>query len=151
MSGHGDTLEDRIKYLEDRAEIDQLISRLSQVLDARDIPALSEVATPESIAVMTPGLTMMKSMWHAAQHVMTERWIDIDGDRATVKANLIGTNIGKQLPDRPADNFDAAGRDHFEVRGRYVYQLVRTPEGWRIANTDLAYLWSYGAPPSGNE
>lgn len=141
-------LEQRIKYLEDRAEIDQLISRLSQILDARDIPALNEVATPEFVAVMTPGLTHMKSLWTATQHIMTERWIDINGDRATVKANLIGSNMAKQLPGRAADNYDAAGRDQYEVRGRYVYSLVRTPQGWRIANTDLTYLWSHGAPPA---
>lgn len=145
------TLEQRVRWLEDRAEIDQLISRFSQILDARDIPALGEVATPESVAVMTPGLNWMKSTWHATQHNMTDRWIDVDGDHAVVKANLIGTSIGAQLPGRPPENTDSAGRDHQEVRGRYEYKLVRTPKGWRIAHVDMAVLWTYGGLPSGDK
>ena len=135
----------RIQLLLDREDIDQLVTRFYQVVDARDVARIAEFVLPDQVDPMSRKLSPMLQ-WQVTQHVITDREIEVTGDTAIMKANLIGTSMGPQLPGRASGDFDAAGRDHYEVRGRYLCRFARTKEGWRIASIDIQYLWTNGAP-----
>jgi hypothetical protein len=136
----------QLQALVDFKEIDQLITRFGQTLDERDMIALRSIVTPDLVPVFTNGLRDMQARWEFTQHIITDRSIELhEGKCATVRANLIGSNIGPRPTGSSGDPYDAAGRAQFEVRGRYVWNLVRIQVGWRIAKTDLTYLWTTGA------
>jgi len=138
----------QIQMLVDTHDIDQLITRFAQDLDTRNTDDLPSVVTPEAIPMLTSALHNMQALWQFTQHVITDRSIELHGDdTATVRANLVGSNMGSRPSGAGGDPYDASGRAHYEVHGRYVWKVIRTKDGWRIAKTDLTYLWSSGAIP----
>lgn len=142
-------LASKVQTLIDINDINNLITRFGHDLDTRNIPDLPSIILPEAIPGMSAALKDMQAKWQFTQHIITDRAIEVHSDNtATVHANLIGANIGPRASDATGSEYDAAGRPHFEVRGRYVWSLVRTESGWRIAKTDLTYLWSVGAIPT---
>jgi len=145
-----DTLETKIQKLLDLNDIHDLITRFGMGLDHRDLALLRSVFPEEKMAGITGAVKNAGNLWEFSQHVITDRSIELREDRATVRANLIGSNIGRRDGEWSGDAFDAAGRAAYEVRGRYEWQVVRTAEGWRIDDTNLTYLWSVGAVPSPN-
>ena len=142
-------LASKVQTLIDINDINDLITRFGHDLDTRDIPDLPSIVLPDAIPGMSAALRDMQGKWQFTQHIITDRAIEVHSDNtATVRANLFGANIGPRPSDATGSEYDAAGRSHFEVRGRYVWSLVRTKIGWRIAKTDLTYLWSVGAIPA---
>src|SRR5690606_12422915 len=69
------------------------------------------------------------------QHLITNVEIDLDGDRATVRA-LFHNPL--QLPGMP-------GVSH--CGGTYEHEVVRTPEGWRSRQLVETMLWSSNPVP----
>lgn len=67
-------------------------------------------------------------------HVMTNPIVDINGDNATVRANLIATHVYRD--DKPGAHFDAGMVYHF--------MAVRTAQGWRFSHVKLERIWSNG-------
>lgn len=136
----------QIQMLVETHDIDQLITRYGQVLDSHNIEDLPSLITPDAIAMFTSAMHDMQARWQFSQHVITDRSIELHGDdTATVRANLIGSNIGARPSGAGGDPYDASGRAHYQVHGRYVWKVIRTKDGWRIAATDLTYLWSSGS------
>lgn len=141
-------LSKAVQRLLDHQEIDLVVTRLYQLIDLRDTSRFSEFVIPELADGMAAGMEQMMS-WQATQHIITDRDITVSGDNAVMRANLIGTSMGPQLPGRARDSFESEGREQFEVRGRYQFAFSRTDNGWRIANIDVEYLWTSGAPMVG--
>lgn len=131
----------------DRAQITDLLSEYAACLDERRFDDLPHIFT-DTGSIDFPGgairgATQLRTRTAAdlgryllTQHVVSNQLVSVDGERATLRANAIGTHvIGLGHPSRIA----VAG-------GRYFCDLVRTPSGWRFQSIAPQYLWFAGEP-----
>jgi ketosteroid isomerase-like protein len=145
MARSGDTVEERLRRLEDRAEIRRLVQDYRRQLDARDLEAYGLLfahdgewlggtgygRTPAGITAMLrerlPGNT--GDSGQASWHLLTEPEIELHGDAAAgaVTWALVGRGDG----DTPV----------MRLLGRYEDTYVREHGRWRfqrrIAHTDI--------------
>jgi hypothetical protein len=149
-----DTLHEQVRWLVDRAEIDDLIDRFSCDLDDRtrdgrpfDVVWVREYFTDdasveypvgaatgaEAISALIDGTGM--APFQRTQHVTANHLVELDGDRGTVRFNLIATHVFREDGTR------------FTVGDYYEGTLVRTPAGWRFARQTLTVTWTDGNPP----
>lgn len=144
-----DRRADRIAELVDRVDIEMLINRLGRCLDERDFEGLRElfdvdaqVHTPGGTARGHDALVDQARHRHSAptgiQHIVTNRMIDVDGDRAEVRANLLVAFAGAG----PADP------SPFLLGEVYRFRFVRTADGWRISRLSSAPVWTLNRPAS---
>jgi hypothetical protein len=74
--------------------------------------------------------------------VISDVLIDLDGDRAQVRANLIATFA----PDRPGARLLVGEGEHpdsyFTLGEVYRFEAVRTETGWRLARIATERKWS---------
>ena len=63
----------------------------------------------------------------------------IDGDAAVVRANIVAIHLWK---DRPADA--SMLERSFTAGGVITADLLRMPDGWRIAELENRILWRTG-------
>jgi len=71
-----------------------------------------------------------------SQHLIGNVTATVSGDAATATCYLHAQHV------RPG----ADGGDQFIFAGRYLDKLVRTPDGWRIAERTLEAMWTSGNP-----
>jgi SnoaL-like domain len=129
--------------LAERDEITRLVYRLGACLDEgrfdgmRDLFVDDAVAsTPGGVAEGIDALIAQASRNHSPdagiQHLITNVLVDLEGDRATVRANLFVTFA------RPAGESDAPS-----ALGE-VYRFVarRASSGWRLARVEAHPIWA---------
>ena len=134
-----------LQELRDYLEIIELANRYGRYADenrfadqGEDIYTDDVVVEMENGAVTIEGLEANKQsavkskyVFARTQHVITNVLVDLHGDRADVRTNLVATHI-----------FDL---DHPEqywiVKGFYVWEAVRTPKGWRLSRRALYRTW----------
>mgnify|MGYP001424817169 CR=1 FL=1 len=142
----------QVQQLTDRAEISDLVSRLGLLLDEKRFDDIRSVVTDDVVAdfpsyaaagqlrgsddLAAHGLKS-QGRFARAQHVMTNVLIDLDGDRASVRANLIATHVHQ------ADESSS----HYDIGEYYRLEVVRTPAGWRISRLNPNAIWSAGTRP----
>jgi hypothetical protein len=131
-----------LQDLTDRQAITDLVSRLGLWLDENRFDDPRFILT-EDVTVATAGGSAQGIDNVAAQarrthdverlqHVITNVLIDLDGDRATVRANLLVTFVPRA--DAPAAH---------SMRGeRYRFDAVRAPEGWRLSRVEVDPIWA---------
>jgi hypothetical protein len=146
------TTDTILQDLVDRNEITDLVSRLGMILDeARfdELPAL----LADDVSVTTPGGTAHGPDAVVAQarrnhrpelgiqHVITNLLIDLAGDQAQARANLLA-HFGTPTdpPTRPAPVLT------YTLGEVYHFALTRTPDGWRIARITTTPTWYSGTP-----
>lgn len=71
-----------------------------------------------------------------SQHLISNHQITVNGDTATARCYLQAQHVRRA----------AEGGPNFIFAGRYEDDLVRTPEGWRIAKRSLIHMWTEGNP-----
>jgi hypothetical protein len=144
---HGSSVEDRLRRLEDRAEIRQLILTYKDHLDARDLTAYGLLfaadgewlggtgygKSPAGITAMLkerlPGNTAdsRQSSWH----LVTEPEIALHGDQAT--GDVTWALVARGGADTPT----------VQLLGHYEDTYVREDGRWkfqrRVAHTDIPY------------
>jgi 3-phenylpropionate/cinnamic acid dioxygenase small subunit len=136
----------------DRLEIDDLLSRYTFAIDAKDFDALDTVFTPDAqIDYTTSGgikgaypevkawLAKALAMFPTTQHLLGNKRVTLDGDTATSRTyfyNPMGA------PKK------GGGLQMFFVGGYYNDRLVRTPDGWRIAERFEETAWMDGQLPT---
>ena len=136
-----------ISVLTDRAELSELVFRVARAMDSRDWPLLSTCYTSESIGLFATGevagFEMIKRQYEAflipldvTQHIVTNIECSIMGEKATVRSYFQAQHV----------RAGAEGGEHFMIGGRYDDQMVRTPDGWRIATRQVSGMWSQGNP-----
>ncbi len=136
-----------LTVLTDRTELTEVVFRLARAMDTRDWPLLSTCYTPESIGLFATGevagLEMIKRQYEAflipldvTQHMVSNIECSIVGEKATVRSYFQAQHV----------RAGAEGGAHFMIGGRYDDQMVRTPDGWRIAVRQVSGLWSQGNP-----
>jgi 3-phenylpropionate/cinnamic acid dioxygenase small subunit len=139
--------KDRLQALEDRFEIHELLARYARGIDTRDWPVYRAVFTDDATIDYTSAGAMAGSADEVAaaleqgfasipysQHYITNVEIDLDGDRAHVRAMFLNP---MRLPGM--DEQSACG-------GFYHHDLVRTAEGWKSERLVEENLWFENRP-----
>jgi SnoaL-like domain len=137
-----------LQELIDRIEIIELVSRLGVWLDEKRFNEARAILT-EDATVKTPGGSVAgvdqvaeqarRNHVVPTQHVITNVLIDLDGDRATVGANLIATFAHGPDPSGPL----------FQRGERYTFEAVRTADGWRLSRVESKPIWTTGSRDPG--
>jgi hypothetical protein len=144
-----------IEEISDRLEIQDLLVRYSYAIDTRDFDDLDNVFTPDawidySVFGGTAGplgetkefLKQAMPMFASFQHMVSTSQINIDGDTAKVRTichNPMVMPVGDETKI-------------FFCGLWYVDDMVRTPDGWRIAKRveEKSYQFNMpGVPDSG--
>jgi hypothetical protein len=150
------TIETTLQQLTDRNEITDVVHRLGVVLDEGHFDDLRSLLAEDG-TVHTPGGTArgheamiaQASRNHRPeqpiQHVITNVLVDLDDDRAQARANLV-VSFGP-----PAGASDSTGPPappvEYTLGGVYHFDLVRTPEGWRLSRIEATPVWRLGTQP----
>lgn len=149
------TVEATLQQLVERNQITDLVHRLGVALDEGHFDDLRSLLA-EEVIVQTPGGTAegqdavvaQASRNHRpeqpSQHVITDVLIDIDGDRAEVRANLVGAFgplAGTTDPAKPREL-----PVEYTTGQVYRFEPVRTPGGWRFSRIGTTVLWTSGTP-----
>jgi hypothetical protein len=118
-----------IKELCDKAAISELLERYWFGLDVPDVDIATSVFTPDAQYGDRTGIDAIREAvsgihkFRALSHANANSMITVDGDTAHAESyalSFLVENIG--------------GEEKVTVRGlRYVDELVRTPDGWRIS------------------
>jgi hypothetical protein len=154
------SMNDQVQQLLDRTEIIDLIFRLGMCLDEGRFSEMGSLFTEDATAV-TPGGTAHgrqaivaqaernHTRENAIQHVSTNLLVDIDGDRATVRGNL----VVQVAPPPPTDMVvptppPLAPALGFSLGEVYRIDCVRTPDGWRFSRVNTVPVWMSGTRPS---
>jgi ketosteroid isomerase-like protein len=170
---HAQDLEARLRAVEDRVEIEQLLMRYAAAYNTRDANAYVAMFTPDAqfelrrrideppflgpfkgreairkqwFPDIPPGASTSGGNFGAMRHVTTNYEINVKGDTATVRAFFIEVvSNGANIPpgSRPPT---------IHAMGRYDDELVRRDGRWlfsrRIVVTDLNTKWEPDRPPA---
>jgi len=136
-----------LQTLSDKMEIRELLYRYSRAVDTKDWTLLTSVFTADAhldytsvqgpaggrdevVAWLERGLTLVPM----SQHFITNIEIELDGDRARVRAMFYNP---MQLPGLA---------DLSYCGGLYRHDVVRTPEGWRSERLVEDNQWFVNPP-----
>jgi hypothetical protein len=131
----------------DRHHILDLIATLGRCLDERDFEALrglftddASVTTPGGAATGRDALVDQARRRHSQddgiQHVITNHLVNLAGDRASVRANLL-VSFARSGVDDPQP---------FLLGEVYRFELRRTDDGWRIVSLHSTPVWFLNRP-----
>lgn len=126
-----------LQELSDRLEINDLLVRYTAAIDEEEWDLLDRVFTPDAhidyassggtvgaFPAVKAWLAEVLPMFTVKVHYVTNSVVDLDGDRATARTLVLNVN-GAATPDGTVNGFT--------VGAAYHDDLIRTPEGWRIA------------------
>ncbi|MFR9753077.1 nuclear transport factor 2 family protein [Nocardia sp. 004] len=141
-----------VRELLDRQQITALVDRLGRALDEKQLDELLTIYTSDATAA-TPGgtaegrdaLIAQAGRIHTRrdlhiQHAISNVLIDLHGDTAEVRANLIATFT-------PVESEGAPPQPQFTLGEIYRFDAVHTPEGWRLSRVQSIPIWSIGTRP----
>ncbi|WP_433337921.1 nuclear transport factor 2 family protein [Spirillospora sp. CA-294931] len=140
------TTDQRLNELIDRAELADLLVRQGRWLDERRFDESGEIFT-DDVTADTPGgrsagleavvaqARRNHSPSERSQHVTTNVLIELDGDRASVSAELV---VRMFTEDEPEPYVTLGARNRFDA--------VRTDRGWRFSSITNSPLWMIGSP-----
>ena len=129
-----------------------MVNGYFRALDEKDLDAarLRRILTDDAKVIRPNGAAMIgprrlighrESMarFESTQHIISSHDVAIDGDTATVRANLVAIHIwpGARTMLTKPESYFAAG-------GILMARLVRTGEGWRISEMSNRVLWRAG-------
>jgi len=114
-------------------------SYLRQILAADARVIRPNGAATVGLANIADSFARSFARFEATQHLLTGHDVDVDGDTAAVRANLVAIHIWS---DRPAE---ASMLDRsFTAGGVITAALRRLPDGWRISKTEMRVIWRTG-------
>ncbi|WP_063050537.1 nuclear transport factor 2 family protein [Nocardia arthritidis] len=140
-----------VREMLDRRQIAALVDRLGRALDEGRFEELRAIYTQDATA-KTPGgtaegreaLIAQASRNHSdgkrIQHVISNVLIDLRGDAADVRANLIAT-----FALAPSDG--TIPQPQYTLGEVYRFDAVRTADGWRLTRVQTTPVWSTGTLP----
>jgi hypothetical protein len=155
-----------LRRLADRMDVQELVDRYLAGLDeaefdeawARSIFAEDgrfqfAMGGHDGVAGMAEYTAAMMGKWRRTHHVAAGHLVEVDGDRARVRGNLIVTHLHPRgtTPEKPAGQPGAhvtpEEREPFQVGDRFEGEAVRTDAGWRFARLAFEVVWTRGTPP----
>lgn len=137
-----------VRTLQDKQEITELCYKYGRYIDGREWDKLAEVFTEDAVAdyldmprcdgrqAIQDVCTQALGRLDASQHIISNVLVSVDGDRAESFCYLQAQHVVN----------GTEGGDTFIIAGRYLDEVVRTPEGWRISYRKLEAMWSSGNP-----
>jgi 3-phenylpropionate/cinnamic acid dioxygenase small subunit len=133
-----------LQQLADRLEVDDLLTRYTVCIDTKDWDRLATVFTPDAsidytasggtkgtFADVAAWLAVTLAGFPMTQHFCTNRTVTLDGDRGTARSYFYN----------PMGMPDGDKQSLFFVGGYYNDDLVRTADGWRIAQRVEEMAW----------
>ena len=145
------TASTSLQQLLDRNEIEDLVYRLGVCLDEGRFDDMGALFVDEATA-RTPGgraegraaLVAQAARNHRPderiQHVITNVLVGLEGDGATVRANLVVHFATPAEGQKPV----LAQPIQFVLGEVYRFDVVRTPQGWRFSGVETTPLWMSG-------
>jgi SnoaL-like domain len=149
------TIDVRLPDLLDKAEISELVDRYLISLDTAELPdrdlAWYRRIFTEDVRLCFPigertGLAGLPEFqraarltWQVTHHVSANHVIDLDGDSARARIQLVGTHVEY---DTSTSGIDNAHR--MDMGGYYELTAVRTETGWRIDYLNFVVTWLSG-------
>jgi 3-phenylpropionate/cinnamic acid dioxygenase small subunit len=137
-----------LEELLDRHEIDELLTRYATAIDTKNFDLLDDVFMPDAHVDYTSAggiagdfptvkawLSEVLPYFPQYQHIVGNRNVTLDGDAATSVAAFFNPMVQQN-------------GDTFFCGGEYHDQLVRGPDGWRIAERVEKTVWTYGTVPA---
>jgi uncharacterized protein (TIGR02246 family) len=136
-----------LRELVDRAEISDLLAKNWRTMDDKDFDAAADLFTEDITLVVAGGEPIIGAAaviestralnvsYKATQHNGCSMGIELDGDRATVHANVLGVLVGG-VPEVPEVSVTAVGAR---------VGVVRTDGGWRMDRIELTPRYLYPA------
>ncbi|HKR88806.1 MAG TPA: nuclear transport factor 2 family protein [Phenylobacterium sp.] len=134
----GVDFEVRLKELADRAELLALFDRYLRVPDegrwerswletifTEDVSLDYTLATHEGLDGLAEFGRAVHAQFELSHHFGANCLVKLDGDRASVRANMIATHV----PD-------------VSLGGHYLFEAVRTRGGWRCRRLKMNIVWS---------
>jgi uncharacterized protein (TIGR02246 family) len=136
-----------LQQLQDKIEIQELLARYARGLDTKDWEVWKAVFTPDAVLdYSSAGIpvgsrdeiaAMFEQAFVAipmAQHFITNVEVDLDGDRAKVRAMFYNP---MQLPGKAEQS---------SCGGTYHHDMVRTADGWKSEKVVEENLWFLNPP-----
>lgn len=143
-------LQERIKLLEDKVEITDLLNSYAKTVDMASADHVNwpmwETYFTEDCVVTFPfgthkgrnGLSewgkAALASFQATHHLSGNFQIELNGDKAKATTNIIATHLFKK--DVP--------NDHFTLAGVYEWEFLCTSKGWKIKALKLSMVWTEG-------
>ncbi len=140
-----------LQEISDRLEIQDLLAQYSYAIDERDWDGLDQVFTPDavidytetggargSVAEIKAWLPVAMERFPRYQHMVATTRLKIDGDSATARTCLFNPMVYQ-----PADG---APEQVFFIGLWYRDRLVRTAQGWRIAERYEEMGYAHNVP-----
>jgi hypothetical protein len=153
----------RLRGLADRMDVQDLVGRYLAGLDeakfddawARSIFTEDgrfefSMGGHDGVPGMAKYTAAMMGKWRRTQHVAAGHLVEIDGDRARVRGNLIATHLHpyEVAPAKPPwAQAMLRAPEPFQVGDRFEGEAMRTDVGWRFARLEFEVVWSRGTPP----
>lgn len=146
------SLEEKVDWLIDRAQIGDLLFSFARALDTRDFAAyVGNYAEDGHIDLPQPAggpdarlriardemlARVPKSFlnYSATHHLSANHQITIEGDHATSRSYVVAVHV-RQTPI-----------DHWQAGGWYDCVYRRTPEGWKFVDVKLTAVYLGGNP-----
>ncbi|WP_067800102.1 nuclear transport factor 2 family protein [Actinomadura formosensis] len=139
---------------DDRVELTQLIYRFCALMDDGRFADLRSVLA-EGVTAKDPGgapvagrdavianAAAAHSPGERSQHLVHSVLIDVDGDRAGIRANVVVI-----LSDDAAPEGAIAPEPKLTISSCLRYEAVRSPEGWRVSSIDGDLVWASHKQP----
>jgi len=137
------TLEERVRRLEDRAAIDELIARYGLVMDNRDLAALPALFT-DDVVVRSAGRGMQALGRDAAVQLFTDRFRLLGPSNHVTHDRIL--RFDPEDPDRARGM--VLSHAEMEVEGRamvaalrYVDEYRRQHGCWRFSRRNLHFMY----------
>ena len=138
--------DDRLEALIDRQAVVDLAVRYATALDTKDWTLLATCFVPDAVAIYStrgrvegyPGIEEVcrgaLGPLTASQHLLGNHVVELDGDEGRASCYFQAQHVLS----------GTEGGDTYIVAGTYRDRVVRTPEGWKIAERQLTVLWTQG-------
>lgn len=138
-------------WLEDRAEITDLVLRYAYAMDMQDWTSLRDCLADEIDVEYTALRGESRQIISAddfvekrskdlaglrTQHISTNHLVSVHGDHAECTSCF--------LIHRIDPNKKAVEENNFDTAGHYLHGVTRTSTGWRIDRIRQTVLWSRG-------
>jgi 3-phenylpropionate/cinnamic acid dioxygenase small subunit len=140
-----------LQEISDRFEIGDLLTRYTRAIDTKDFELLDTCFTPDAFVDYTSSggvkgpypevrawLAKALAAFPAMMHFVGNSSVELDRDEARTRSYVINPMA---VPAK------GRSRHAFTVCAHYVDKLVRTPQGWRIAERIEEQVILEGALP----